>query len=221
MGNNQVSVMMSDERAGIVEQSISCGEYSADVVSSDNGNVRRYALLKSGAPLKYADVLELWEKEKEFLVFFLKIFKQTDFQSYVWETPPLSSGTLRRNFEFVLVSQPKSSARPDTETFKDYFDTSNTLSGVVAFPNLGHDAVLVVPSPYREHDNYSGLAEFFSVAPDHQQYALWKVVSREIRLKLSESNLWVSVAGGGVSWLHVRLDDAPKYYRYAQYATDS
>lgn len=201
-----------------MKQSISLGEYSADVVSSNNGNVRRYTLSKSGAPLNYADVLELWEKENEFLDFFLKIFKQTGFQSYVWETPPLSTGNLWRNFEFVLVSQPKSSARPDTETFKDYFDTSNTLSGVVAFPNLGHDAVLVVPSPYREHDNYSGLAEFFSVAPDHQQYALWKVVSREIRLKLSESNLWVSVAGGGVSWLHVRLDDTPKYYRYTQYA---
>jgi hypothetical protein len=28
---------------------------------------------------------------------------------------------------------------------------------------------------------------------------------------------WLSTAGAGVSWLHVRLDDRPKYYGYAPY----
>ena len=29
--------------------------------------------------------------------------------------------------------------------------------------------------------------------------------------------VWVSTAGAGVSWLHVRLDDRPKYYGYQPY----
>ena len=28
---------------------------------------------------------------------------------------------------------------------------------------------------------------------------------------------WVSTAGGGVAWLHVRLDSAPKYYTHRPY----
>jgi hypothetical protein len=26
--------------------------------------------------------------------------------------------------------------------------------------------------------------------------------------------LWLSTAGGGVDWVHMRLDDQPKYYRH-------
>jgi hypothetical protein len=29
--------------------------------------------------------------------------------------------------------------------------------------------------------------------------------------------VWLSTAGAGVSWLHVRLDDRPKYYGYRPY----
>jgi hypothetical protein len=29
--------------------------------------------------------------------------------------------------------------------------------------------------------------------------------------------VWLSTAGAGVSWLHVRLDDRPKYYQFEPY----
>ena len=35
--------------------------------------------------------------------------------------------------------------------------------------------------------------------------------------RLSAKPVWLSTAGAGVSWLHVRLDDRPKYYGYAPY----
>jgi hypothetical protein len=35
--------------------------------------------------------------------------------------------------------------------------------------------------------------------------------------RLNEKPVWLSTAGGAVSWLHVRLDDRPKYYHYAMY----
>ena len=29
--------------------------------------------------------------------------------------------------------------------------------------------------------------------------------------------IWLNTAGGGVAWLHIRLDHRPKYYRYLPY----
>ena len=31
---------------------------------------------------------------------------------------------------------------------------------------------------------------------------------------LGSQPLWLSTAGGGVDWLHMRLDKRPKYYRH-------
>jgi hypothetical protein len=36
--------------------------------------------------------------------------------------------------------------------------------------------------------------------------------------RVSASPLWLSTAGMGVSWLHLRLDSRPKYYRHRSYA---
>lgn len=35
--------------------------------------------------------------------------------------------------------------------------------------------------------------------------------------RLGAKPVWLSTAGAGVPWLHVRLDDHPKYYGYALY----
>jgi hypothetical protein len=43
--------------------------------------------------------------------------------------------------------------------------------------------------------------------------ALWRCVgaAAEARLR-SHGGFWLSTHGGGVPWLHVRLDDQPKYF---------
>ena len=35
--------------------------------------------------------------------------------------------------------------------------------------------------------------------------------------RLGTAPVWLSTAGAGVSWLHVRLGDRPKYYGHAPY----
>ena len=47
--------------------------------------------------------------------------------------------------------------------------------------------------------------------------ALWQVVGEAMERRLGTEPVWLSTAGAGVSWLHVRLDDRPKYYGHAPY----
>lgn len=193
-------------------------ELEATTSSENDGNIQKYQLKKSGTALTIEQVLDLWESDESFIDFYTYIFKQCGFNSYVWEMPPISINSLADNFEFVLMKTPGTSAKPDIDTFSEFFDASAQNHGVVSFLNLGHDAKLVVPSPLANGANYSGLASFFSEAPLEQQRALWRVTAQQAKLRLSEQNTWVSVAGGGVSWLHIRLDVRPKYYRYKPYA---
>jgi hypothetical protein len=35
--------------------------------------------------------------------------------------------------------------------------------------------------------------------------------------RVGRQPVWLSTAGAGVAWLHVRLDDRPKYYGHGPY----
>jgi hypothetical protein len=35
--------------------------------------------------------------------------------------------------------------------------------------------------------------------------------------QLGSTPIWLSTAGDGIAWLHVRLDSRPKYYSYGPY----
>ena len=135
----------------------------------------------------------------------------------MWETPPITKNHVARPFEFVLISLPIRFGSPDLDTYAQYFNMDAGDNGVVAFDNLGKDALLVVPSPYKSKVDYSDFAAFFENAPDSQQHALWRMLGKCVKERLSYQPLWISVAGGGIAWLHVRIDTYPKYYRYEPY----
>ena len=75
---------------------------------------------------------------------------------------------------------------------------------------------MVAPTPDHSYDGGS-LASFLKTASSERIEALWKLVGREIASKVSSSPIWLSTAGLGVSWLHIRLDSRPKYFRYLPY----
>ena len=79
-------------------------------------------------------------------------------------------------------------------------------NGVVVFDNLGRDALLVVPSPVDASVDYRDLAAFLKDAPSSQKHALWRTVGRYIHKRIGNLPLWVSIAGGGIAWIHIRLD---------------
>ena len=87
----------------------------------------------------------------------------------------------------------------------------------MTFTNLGSDALLVVPSAMAPEQAYVDLASFSRGAPRQQQLALWRAVGQAVEACSARGPFWLNTAGGGVAWLHVRLDDRPKYYAHQPY----
>jgi hypothetical protein len=119
-------------------------------------------------------------------------------------------------FEFVLLDSPGLARRPDPEAFAEHFGCGPE-TGVIEFPNLGGDAIMIVPCPLSAPSAYGHLAAFVREAPEPQQQALWQSVGEAMARRVSAKPVWLSTAGAGVSWLHVRLDDRPKYYGFGPY----
>jgi hypothetical protein len=47
---------------------------------------------------------------------------------------------------------------------------------------------------------------------------LWRATAETLLDRISDTPTWLSTAGLGVIWLHLRLDSRPKYYSYRPYA---
>jgi hypothetical protein len=191
--------------------------FQAELEVQPDGNVVKYRVEIGGQVLSYATVLDLWVGDPGFGRWFSRLLAAARYPAFRWETPPVLEASLDRPFEFVLLPSPERLGAPDRMQFQDYYEPGNGDQGVVVFPNLGKDAELVVPSPLDSTADYADLANFLRNAPESQQVALWRVVGRRVLARLGEKPIWVSVAGGGVLWLHVRIDSWPKYYRYSPY----
>ncbi len=184
----------------------------------DPNRVTRYTLHRNGKVLTFAEVLDLWQADADFRSYFTQLLAGSPYGAFRWETPGLTKATAQRPFEFVLLSSPSFQGRAtDADTFQSFFTSSDVNAGIVSFASLKGDATLIVPSPRTSDDVYGHLASFLRKAPKVQTDSLWQVVSTQVRAKLADKPLWLSTAGGGVAWLHVRIDSRPKYYGYEPY----
>jgi hypothetical protein len=116
----------------------------------------------------------------------------------------------------VLLDSPDIALNPDPTVFAEHFDTIGP-GEIVEFPNLGGDAILIVPGPDESSSDFGHLAAYLRNSREPQQHLLWELVGAAMQRRISSKPVWLSTAGGGVAWLHVRLDDRPKYYGYAPY----
>ncbi len=192
--------------------------FDASIDSLEPEKISRYRLTAQSGSLTFGSILALWRSDAAFQDYFSNLLAESAFAGFRWETPPWSTESLDRPFEFVLVNAAGLATREsDRGVFSAHYGGAEEDAGVVSFANLGGDATLVVPSPRCSDAAYGHLATFVRRAPQAQVRALWRVLSRGIEAKLSPRPLWVSTAGGGVVWLHVRLDSRPKYYAYKAY----
>ncbi len=180
------------------------------------GQVHRYTLSESGRALSYAAVLELWQHSEPFRDCFIRLLADSPFRAYRWETPPIDRDTVNRTFGCVLVDDPALNRPPDPEPFAAPL-ARFPQDEVAVFENLGGDALMVVPAARAAPGACAHLGSFVRSAPRDQVHRLFRQVARATLARLGADPLWLSTAGTGVAWLHVRLDSRPKYYLYRPY----
>ncbi len=183
--------------------------------------VHKYNIARNGERISYAGALNLWQEDERFRSFFVSLLSESPFPAFRWETPPITIDTINGCFEFVLLNAPELDRTSNKQAFENHFTNDNNNEGIVEFENLGKDALLVVPSPRGPDSAYGHLAAFVRGAPEWQKHALWRVVGQVTQRRINDRSLWLSTAGGGVPWLHVRLDSTPKYYGYTPYRTSA
>ncbi|MCI5082094.1 MAG: hypothetical protein MRY78_10385 [Saprospiraceae bacterium] len=137
------------------------------------------------------------------------------FPAYFWETPPATLALLSQNMEFtVLPSSYLAQAQPNFSAFAEHFESDDDALAKV-FPNLGGDALLVVPR--KGPQDYPHLSTFVQTSSDKAFSFFWRLAANTFLAAIPEGPRWLSTSGLGVPWLHLRIDQRPKYYHYRPY----
>jgi hypothetical protein len=146
--------------------------------------------------------------------------------AYFFECPAVSIHTLDKEFEFVLIpSAALARASADPTPFNEYLKGEHHHTAT-HFYNKGGDATLVVPHFQKDESGkklrYAHLAEFVRNAPRKQVEELFGHMAEVAKARLEKKynngeSLWISTSGLGVYWLHIRLDEIPKYYNWEPY----
>ena len=192
--------------------------FTAEVEDVSSGRGVRYRVNREDGPLTYREVVNLWQHNQAFRDWYTTLLANSPFSAYRWETPGLRQATIDSHFEFVLLDSPRFASRiTDASTYSGYFVDDDLNHGIVVFPNLSGDATLIVPSPRTDTDAYGHLAAFLRCAPHTQIDTFWRMIGETVASAVARKPVWLSTAGGGVAWLHVRIDSHPKYYGYVPY----
>ena len=176
-----------------------------------------YKVFRGETPVSYSEAAALWKDDESFRQRFTEALCNSEFSAFRWETPPVNQSFLDRDFEFVLLNCPGLARTPDRKSFADFFLHDEA---VVHFENLGKDALLVVPSPATHDSQFSHLKGFLKTANEATIHEFWAKVGTQFLQRVSEQGeapVWLSTAGMGVAWLHVRMDSYPKYYGHQEY----
>ena len=186
----------------------------------EDGRGVKLSLHSASSAVAYSEVIRLWRDDAEFRSMFSEQLAQAPYTAFRWETPAIMTATADRPFECVILDSPglerRATPQPFAEHFADALDAGQT-PGVIEFANLSGDAIMVVPCPVATASKYAHFGSFLRNAPESQQHALWECVGMAMSQRLNDKPVWLSTAGAGVAWLHLRLDDRPKYYGYRPY----
>jgi hypothetical protein len=170
--------------------------------------------------VSFEEWLVALQTETDFRQRFNSLLAEQPYRAFRWELPQLTTSRLMQPFECVILDDQSLDRPADRESFAEHFSTAAEDESVLAFPNLGGDAILIVPMPVAEDTAYPHLAAFTRLAPETQIDAFWERVATLVLDRLQETSLWLSTAGAGVAWLHLRIDQRPKYFAYQPYRTE-
>jgi hypothetical protein len=184
----------------------------------ESGRVRRFVICHDINPLSYSDVIHSWQSDAGFRTYFTSLLANAPFEAFLWEVRAVTTQTLDREFEFVIVDcAALYGVQADPVPFGKHIESGTHGDTAVVFPNLAGDALLIAPCAGEPRSAYPHMAAFVRNATERQQHALWERVGAALERRIGEKPTWLSTSGLGVYWLHVRLDSYPKYYSYRPY----
>merc|ERR1719221_546178 len=109
------------------------------------------------------------------------------------------------------------------DKFVDHLGTLDCLQFMTPSPPP-KETSLIVPSraPGMQLSVYRSLGSFFRAAPEQQLHNMLQKLASHIPERMAIRGdptlpLWVSTAGYDIAWLHIRVDNVPKYYRFKEY----
>src|SRR5262249_44402359 len=71
-----------------------------------DGRLLKVAIDLDALPVSYAEVLRRWQQDADFRSLFIALLADSPFSAFRWETPPITTATANRPFEFVLLDSP-------------------------------------------------------------------------------------------------------------------
>lgn len=177
--------------------------------------LHRYKIKAADHFLSFVEVVNAWGQKQSFREFYTKLLSELPFSAVYWEHPPVTTITIETlNYEFsVRPASRLANFKADPSRYQAYF----TEASIVSFLSLGKDCQLVVPGPHDKATDYTHLLTFLRTASAEQKGAFWQAISQQLQGRLSANPLYLSTHGMGVPWLHVRLDEQPKYYGDEKY----
>lgn len=181
-----------------------------------------YRLVKDKYILTYNDFFEINAEITKILYDIILILNTINFDTYYLVFNPVSLNTLSDTiFEFVIIKTTGFLDKTDIITFGESNLNTNS-NDIYTFYNLSKTSLLISPC-YNHNYNmniYNNIGTFMRSSNTEQQYLLFKTVFTQYYCQLKEDPtkyLWLSTHGKGVGWLHIRIDDSPKYITYPSY----
>jgi len=180
----------------------------------EEGRVIRHRFFENGERMSFDQAIGLMDESVAFRTYLTEVLANVPFKAFCWECKPVKIDNIDSGFEFVVISDERLQDEANAKSFEEYMDTEDLAT---SFENLGGDAVLIAPTPSKETNGYAHFAQFVRSASSAQQHELWQLLAAEVEANLHSDFIWINTAGHGVPWLHLRIDDRPKYYQFDEY----
>ena len=127
--------------------------------------------------LSFREFFALLDSDSDFARWYSELLANCPLEAFFWELPPLTVESVKHGAEFVVIdSAALSRLRPDSTPFQPHF-SAQPGADVIEFPNLGGDALLIVPAPLAQAEAYPHLAAFLRAGPDRQKISLWSAAA--------------------------------------------
>ncbi|MFY0674445.1 MAG: hypothetical protein JXQ87_13675 [Bacteroidia bacterium] len=185
------------------------------ITTTINDSFLKVNIRESNIWVSFDEVFGLLENNSDFKKQLVDFLSSIEFSAYNIECKPVNIENVNQAFEIVIVPcQELLTKTPDASAFKEHFNDEELTA---IFENLSGDAVLISPRPSAQSLNFGHLKAFIENANKEQINDLLTALGEIAAANLGNDDIYINTSGLGVPWLHLRIDDAPKYYQFKAY----